>query len=135
MRSLRARLLAILLVLTAIGLVIAGAVTYAEQRSFLYERVDHQVQSSGEAVERALGGQAYAHRGGALGGPPGIGAGGPPGAGRPPGDFGPAPGTYGEVRDEDGNVKDSITLGYGQDVTAKPDLPDDIPVGKLFTVD
>jgi two-component system OmpR family sensor kinase len=131
-RSLRARLLAILLVLTAIGLLTAGAITYAEQRSFLYDRVDRQVRSAQEAVERALGGQGFAHRPG--GGPPGRGAGVPPGA-RPEQDFGPPPGTYGEVRDADGVVKDSITLGFGADTTATPDLPDDLPIGRLFTVD
>ncbi len=135
MRSLRARLLAILLVLTAIGLLLAGAVTYVEQRNFLYDRVDRQLQSSRESVQRALGGQAYAHRGGMPGRPPGLGAGG-----RPPGrpgddDFGPAPGTYGEVRDADGVVEDSITLGYGEEVSSTPDLPDHVPVDKLFTVD
>jgi two-component system OmpR family sensor kinase len=130
MRSLRARLLLILLVLTAIGLLTAGAITYAEQRNFLYDRVDRQVASSREAVERALGGQAYAHRGGF----PGRGVGVPPGGG-PDDDFGPAAGTYGEVRDADGKVEDSITLGYGQDYTAKPDLPETVPVDKLITVD
>jgi two-component system OmpR family sensor kinase len=131
MRSLRARLLAILLVLTAIGLVTAGAITYAEQRSFLYDRVDRQVRSSQVAVERALGGQGFARR--PAGGPPGLGAGVPPGA-RPNQDFGPPPGTYGEVRDADGVVKDSITLGFGDQATATPDLPDDLPIGPLFTV-
>jgi two-component system OmpR family sensor kinase len=133
MRSLRARLLVILLVLTAIGLLTAGAITYAEQRSFLYDRVDRQVRSSQEAVARALGGQDFARRGGVQGAPPGLGAGG-----RPPGpdqDFGPPPGTYGEVRDADGQVLDSVTLGYGDDATTTPDLPDDLPIGKLFTVD
>ena len=43
MRSLRARLLAGVLALAAAGLVAAGGVTYAEQRSFLLDRVDQQV--------------------------------------------------------------------------------------------
>jgi two-component system OmpR family sensor kinase len=131
-RSLRARLLAVLLLLTAIGLLTAGAITYAEQRSFLYDRVDRQVRSAQDAVERALGGQGFARRPG--GRPPGMGAGVPPGA-RPDQDFGPPPGTYGEVRDADGAVKDSITLGFGADTAARPDLPDDLPIDRLFTVD
>jgi two-component system, OmpR family, sensor kinase len=40
--SLRARLMAGLLVLAAAGLVTLGAVTYTEQRSFLYDRADQQ---------------------------------------------------------------------------------------------
>jgi two-component system OmpR family sensor kinase len=132
MRSLRTRLLAILLVLTAIGLLTAGAITYAEQRSFLYERVDGQVRSSREAVARALGGQDFAHRG--FPGRPGAGIGDAP-PGGPDGALGPAAGTYGEVRAPDGTVVDSITLGYGEDVSATPDLPQDLPVDRLFTVD
>ena len=40
MASLRARLLAAVLALTACGLLLVGAITYAEQRSFQYDRVD-----------------------------------------------------------------------------------------------
>ena len=41
--SLRARLLAVVVSLTAIGLIVAGAVTYTQLRSFLVERVDRTV--------------------------------------------------------------------------------------------
>jgi hypothetical protein len=41
--SLRARLLLGLVVLTAAGLLIAGVVTYAAERSFLVSRVDQQL--------------------------------------------------------------------------------------------
>ena len=42
MASLRARLLAGLLALTAAGMLLAGGITYAEQRNFLYDRADSQ---------------------------------------------------------------------------------------------
>ena len=44
--SLRARLLAGMVGLTAIALVVAALVTYEEQRSFLLDRVGQQVQSA-----------------------------------------------------------------------------------------
>jgi two-component system OmpR family sensor kinase len=44
--SLRARLLVGLVALVAVGLVTVGAVTYAEQRSFLLQRVDQEVTSA-----------------------------------------------------------------------------------------
>ena len=56
MASLRARLLAAVLVLSAVGLLLLGAITYAEQRSFLLDRVDQQARSAPPAVAGALGG-------------------------------------------------------------------------------
>lgn len=44
--SLRARLLAGMVALVAVGLAIAAVATYAEQRSFLLHRVDQQVQTA-----------------------------------------------------------------------------------------
>src|SRR3954466_4120512 len=49
--SLRTRLVAGLLVLAAVGLVLLAGVTYAEQRHFLYDRVDQQAKA---AVGRPL---------------------------------------------------------------------------------
>ena len=57
MASLRARLLAAVLVLGAVGLLLLGAVTYAEERSFLLDRVDQQARSAPPAVAAALGGK------------------------------------------------------------------------------
>ncbi|MDX6692185.1 MAG: two-component system, OmpR family, sensor kinase [Solirubrobacteraceae bacterium] len=45
-RSLRARLILGLLALAGLGLLIAGGVTYGEQRSFLYERIDQQAKAA-----------------------------------------------------------------------------------------
>ena len=52
--SLRARLVIGLLALATFGLVVAGAVTYAEQRSFLLDRVDQQARSALPSVSHSL---------------------------------------------------------------------------------
>src|SRR3954466_13434362 len=52
--SLRARLIAALLVLAAAGLVTLAAVTYAEQRSFLLDGVDDQARDAQRAVSFEL---------------------------------------------------------------------------------
>jgi two-component system OmpR family sensor kinase len=126
MASLRARLLAAVLVLAAVGLVLLGAVTYAEQRSFLLDRIDQQARAAPPAVAGELSGDAL----------------GPTDRDRDRDRKGPGPdlrlpfGTYGEERDASGNTVGSpIVFGFSQGVTADPDLPDDVPIGKPFTVD
>src|SRR5437764_15350661 len=52
--SLRARLIAALIVLAAAGLITLAAVTYAEQRSFLLHRVDQQARDAQRAVNFEL---------------------------------------------------------------------------------
>ena len=52
--SLKARLLAVVVSLTALGLIVAGIVTYAALRSFLVDRVDHTASGSAEAIARSL---------------------------------------------------------------------------------
>ena len=52
--SLRARLIAALVVLALAGLVTLAAVTYAEQRSFLLDRVDQQAQDAQRVVSFTL---------------------------------------------------------------------------------
>jgi two-component system OmpR family sensor kinase len=119
--SLRARLLAGLVVLAAIGLLVAGFATYRAERSFLYNRAKQQLLSSISQIEDevALSDRLAYHvgrstRGQAAGGQPagadadddgggGGGGGGPssvPAAQvhpQPPGEnLGPPPGTFGE---------------------------------------
>jgi two-component system OmpR family sensor kinase len=135
MRSLRARLLAGLLALAAAGLLLLGGITYAEQRSFLLERIDQQLSAATGTVGHALD-----ERGVPGGFPehdhdrrPGFG-GGP----RPPGDgagVGLPPGTYGERRDGAGNVLGAVVISYRQTVTARPALPARLPLGRPLTVD
>ena len=52
--SLRARLLAGVLVITAVGLLAAGGGTYLALRSFLLERVDQQLNAARASVGRGL---------------------------------------------------------------------------------
>src|SRR5215216_528072 len=121
MHSLRARLLAIVLALTAAGLLLLGGITYVGQRSFLLDQLDDQIELAPPAAAGALGLDG--------GGRPPRGEGGPPpGSGLPPG-------TYVEHRTASGTVDASQVFTYGQDITADPALPSDIPVGRAFTVE
>jgi two-component system OmpR family sensor kinase len=135
MVSLRARLLAALLVLTAAGMLLLGGITYAEQRSFLVDRIDQQVRAAPGAVARALADQGVGpslndrdHDGDRRSGP-----GGPPGGGA---NVGLPLGTYGERRDASGKVIGSpIVLAYGREITADPKLPARLPMGRPITVE
>ncbi|HEY2141563.1 MAG TPA: HAMP domain-containing sensor histidine kinase [Solirubrobacteraceae bacterium] len=152
MTSLRARVLASVLVLSAAGLVLLAVVTYAEQRSFLQERVDQEVRGAGPAVSIALDGQKFRQSGNGQavnGRPPldGGGAGarrtGTNGAERAGGGDGPRggpnlnlpPGTYGQRLDASGKVLGhGLLITYGQTTPPTPKIPAHVPVGKLFTV-
>ena len=128
MSSLRARLLAAVLVVAAVGLVLLAAITYVEQRSYQLDRVDDQARAGAGAVEGALAEQGIGEprepdRGPRDGGPP---HGGGPGVGLPAG-------TYGELRDADGTVH-PILLDYEQNVTARPAIPAKLTVNKPITV-
>jgi two-component system OmpR family sensor kinase len=133
MASLRARLVAGVLVLAAAGLLTAGAITYTEQRSFLLDRVDDQAQAAVQPVARVLGAEGLGAP------PPGQGVPGPPGrpgdrgGGRPPPNL--PPGTYGARLAPDGTVLASTTLSYGEEERPPPDLPPDPPDGELVTVE
>ena len=52
--SLRARLILTLLALSAAGLIVLAAVTYASQRSFQQQRVDDQTRAALPAVDHQL---------------------------------------------------------------------------------
>jgi two-component system OmpR family sensor kinase len=143
MASLRARLTAALLGVAAVGMLLLGAITYAEQRSFLLDRIDNQARSAiapvgntlderGIGRERARGG---APPGGPRGGPGrghGPGAGGP--RGRPEG--GLPDGIYGERRDVSGKLLGEVVLDpFEQGITADPKIPAGVEAGDLLTVD
>jgi two-component system OmpR family sensor kinase len=137
--SLRARLLLGMVVLVAAGLAVAAITTYEEQRSFLLNRVDQQVQSGlvPVAFELRLPGVRPARAPGARRFPfAGL-------LGRRPPGIGPAslpPGTYGELIGPGGKVLRSRTFTYGEAAPAPPKLPARPPLshaGKpldLFTV-
>ena len=124
MASLRARLLAGMLALTAVGMLLAGGITYAEQRSFLYQRVDDQTKQAPFLVAGELADQGIGD--GDFGGP----------RDHRPGDgpLGPPAGTYGERRSSTGETLGRVTLPVGSGITAHPDLPANPPLDTLFTV-
>jgi two-component system OmpR family sensor kinase len=144
MVSMRTRVLASVLLLSAAGLVALAAATYAEQRSFLLGRIDSQIERARPALSVALdnagfrpggGGRPPAagngfpsdgFRGGGGGGPPGPGGGGP--------NLNLPPGTYGQRRDAQGRVLGHVLITYGQSAPAAPRIPAQIPLGRPFTV-
>jgi two-component system OmpR family sensor kinase len=132
MASLRARLIAGLLALAAVGLLVLAGVTYAEQSRFLNERVDDQARAAPWAVRFALDGGGLGP-GGRPDDDEGRGFDRPPPGGRT---AQPPAGTYGERRSADGRVVDDVVLVYSdEEITAKPELPADVPVDRLFTLD
>jgi two-component system OmpR family sensor kinase len=131
--SLRARLVATLLALSAAALLVLGAITYASQRSFENDRIDDQTRAAAPAIERALAE--------ATGEAPSFGPSGD--EGRPDGDGGGPgpeanlpPGTYGQWRTAGGHVIAHTDLSYGQanlELPA-PDLPKHMTPGEVITV-
>jgi two-component system, OmpR family, sensor kinase len=122
--SLRARLLVGMVALVAVALAVAAVVTYEEQRSFLLDRVNQQVQS-------ALGPASFQLR---L-----VGAGGrrtrtAPGTrfGHRPPELGPAaalpPGTFGEILNAAGTVLQRRTFTYDEAAPPAPRLPAHLPL-------
>ena len=137
--SLRTRLLLGMVVLVAAGLLVAAVATYEEQRSFLLDRVDQQVQSGLGAVAfelrppgarpaRAAGGRRFPFAGRLGRRPPGIGPASLP------------PGTFGELIGAGQTVLRRRTFTYGEPTPAPPKLPSSFPISragsplKLFTV-
>ena len=130
MSSLRARLVAAVLVVAAVGLLLLAAITYAEQRSFQLDRADEQARAGARAVEgalaeRGIGDRDEPPRGPLAGGPP---RGGGPGVGLPAG-------TYGQLRDASGKVLGDVVFDYGQNVTANPAIPKQLAVDEPRTVE
>jgi two-component system OmpR family sensor kinase len=130
MQSLRARLVAGLLVVAAAGLLVAAGVTYVEQRSFQLTRIDQQARTAIPAVSRALSEQA--------GESPGFGS---SRGGRSP-DGGPGmslpPGTYGQRRASDGRADSGekpTVFGYADTVPPAPRLPAKLAAGEYRTVE
>ena len=129
MASLRARLVAALLAACAAGMQLLGAVTYLEQRSFQYDRVDDQARAARGPAEQELEESGIGPRAEHGPGEPGPGHGGGHGDGLPPG-------VYAERRDAAGNVLGSTVLDpFDQGLTAEPAIPEDLEPGRLVTVD
>jgi two-component system OmpR family sensor kinase len=142
--SLRARLLTGVLLLSAAGLVVVGAVTYSDQRSFLEGRADQQVRSAAGAISEQLDAKHVGPAPYASGESPEPGAGSFPGGGGGGGGFRPPrsaglvnlpPGTFGERRLSDGRVLgEPIVISYGTAVPSPPKVPVKVPVERLFTL-
>jgi two-component system, OmpR family, sensor kinase len=129
MASLRARLLVAVLALTACGLLLVGGITYVEQRSFQYSRIDQQLKALVMPVSHELE-QMPGGSGGAGHDDPDAGHG--PGGGP---NFGIPAGTYGQKRDASGRVINDHVFSFDQTVNAKPALPDQLTLGRFTTVD
>jgi two-component system OmpR family sensor kinase len=128
MVSLRARVLASVLLLSTAGLVALAFVTYTEQRSFLQERVDRQVKEAVPALAHLLDTRGFL---------PPAGHGGPGGGpGLPGGGPGPSlpPGTYGQLREASGKVLGTEQIAYVKPAATAPRIPAHVPIEKLFTV-
>jgi two-component system OmpR family sensor kinase len=146
--SLRARLIAALIVLATAGLVTLAAVTYAEQRSFLLDRVDQQARDAQRPVSFALDGGGFLVPG--IRRPPPLirGIPGQPQPLAPPtqpgegddGGGGSGPqglprGTVGQLRNSRGTVvKKTAVRSYGDVALPAPNLPAKIPVDQPITV-
>jgi two-component system, OmpR family, sensor kinase len=134
--SLRARLLAGLLVLVAAGLVTLAAVTYAEQRSFLYQRSDQQVEAAHAPVSDALDRARSVVPGDRDFQPPGG------GFGADPGDDGHHPGpaelpgyAVGQRLDASGKqVGKTVVVSASSDRLAAPKFPSSLAIGHAVTV-
>jgi two-component system, OmpR family, sensor kinase len=122
--SLRGRLVAGVLALAATGMILLGAVTYFEQRSFLTQGVDRSVRSAQGVVDILLEGQGFDPG-------PGGGGGGGHGHGPRPGE-GPPPGTFVQRRAVTGEWTGRFT-GYKTGGT-DPKLPVNLPLGRIVTV-
>jgi two-component system, OmpR family, sensor kinase len=130
LRSLRARLLAGVAVLVACGLTAGAVVTYEEQRSFLMDRVDQQVQEAATPLSFELGvRRRFDARAGS---PPGTRqpadrppSGGNGRGGQPPPTAAAAlpPGTFGALLSASGRVLKARTFSYGGRSAPHPALP------------
>src|SRR4051812_15577665 len=151
--SLRTRLIAALIVLATAGLVTLAAVTYAEQRSFLLDRVDQQARDAQRAVSFELAGGGFPVPGVRHPPPlirPGQGAPPPPAPPAGPGEPGAVDGdgdrggsgpqglprgTVGQIRNSLGTVIDSTAVrSYGESALPAPKLPASIPLDEPITV-
>lgn len=137
--TLRLRLLLVLVVIVAGGLLISDVVTYASLQSFLITRFDQQLRLATFPVERALiaasassppstspGPVSPSTRppvGGSTGARHGLGA---PRRALARGLLVP-PGTFGEIRNASGAIVDSVYFTYGSKAPAAPVAPSMLP--------
>jgi two-component system OmpR family sensor kinase len=126
MQSLRARLVAGVVAVAAVGLIVLAGVTYAEQRSFQYDRVDGQVHAAVFPVSGQLDRQSNLQ---------GVAADRDDGPGPRAHDETTPYGTYGERRNANGErVAVTALTRLGETTPKTPALPHDLPVNKIVSV-
>jgi two-component system OmpR family sensor kinase len=120
--SLRLRLLLALIALTAVGLLVAAFVSRSALKSYLYDRVDQQVEDAVMPGLRLLALRDFTQR---------I----PPGAIPVPSPEGPAsqlpPGTFVQLRDARGRAVRGRVFSYGEPNLPRPDLSSGLPLNHL----
>ncbi len=118
--SLRARLLVLLVALAAVGLAVAGFASYQALQSYLYDRVDQQLESAIGPVTFTLAQDAGSEVPSQGVGPTPRDGGEKPGGPSPGGQL--PPGTFGQLRNADGEVIEHTSLRYGREKVALPSL-------------
>ncbi|WP_022929031.1 sensor histidine kinase [Patulibacter americanus] len=136
--TLRARLIATLFVITALGMLALAAVTYTSQRGALLDQVDARIATARAAAQIGLAEQNGlratewpGRRGGPADPGPGRGDDGPRGGNLPPG-------TYAELRAASGTTVGAVVripTSYYAAALAPPELPRTLRAGATFTTD
>ncbi|HTR74466.1 MAG TPA: HAMP domain-containing sensor histidine kinase [Solirubrobacterales bacterium] len=128
--SLRTRLLVLLVALAVVGLAVADFASYRALHNYLYDRVDQQLESAvgpmtinliQEAEQEGEGGRVSG-----FGEPPKgvVGPGPGPNSQLPPG-------TYGELRNADGELIHETSFEFGGEEVAVPEVPSDLKATSL----
>jgi two-component system OmpR family sensor kinase len=137
--SLRARLLALLVALAVVGLAAADFASYRALHNYLYDRVDQQLESAvGPMTINLVQETEREGEGGRV-----SGFGPQPAQGLGEGARGPGPGpnsqlppgTFGELRDADGDVIHETSFEFGGEEVAVPEVPSGLKtteVGELI---
>lgn len=115
--TLRQRLLAGILIISALGMIGLAAATYIEERGFLYSRLDAQLLLAPRQVTATLSKEGIF----------------PYGTPEPNPATNLPQGSYGELRTLQGQILQRVYYSYGQKETG-PNLPSNIPLGRIFSV-
>ncbi|MGH2939899.1 MAG: ATP-binding protein [Solirubrobacterales bacterium] len=119
--SLRARLLVLLIVLATVGLAAADFASYRALHSYLYDRVDQQLEAAVMPLSIRLSEQAGGQEAPDFGPGPGPGGDGPsPNGGLPSG-------TYGQLSTADGEVVAHTPSRFFGEELPLPQVPTDLP--------
>jgi two-component system OmpR family sensor kinase len=138
--SLRTRLLVALVALAVLGLAAADFASYRALHSYLYDRVDQQLEAAVMPITINLAHEAEAEGevegvGGRTSGSVPAPSGRVEGAGPGGPGLGPAsqlpPGTFGQLRNAAGEVVSHTSFEYGEENVAVPDVPSNLKATNL----